>query len=87
MPKTPAEKLPERLEDALKELEGLVEKLENPELPLEESITLFERGSRLSDLCYQKLQEAEKKVEILMKKVPQATKREDFNASSFEESV
>jgi len=83
MAKKYEKKLPERLEDALSELEKIVAKLESPDLPLEESIQLFERGSALSELCYSKLQEAEKKVELLMKKAPQAKGREDFEAQKF----
>lgn len=80
------EPLPERLEQAIDELEGLVEKLESPDLPLEDSIRLFERGTKISEICYAKLQEAEKKVEILMKKVPQATSSEDFQSKPFDEA-
>jgi exodeoxyribonuclease VII small subunit len=85
-PSNQSEQLPDRLEEAIKELEELVQKLESPELPLEDSIALFERGTKLSDVCYAKLQEAEKKVELLLKKVPQPSKREDFQSKSFEES-
>jgi exodeoxyribonuclease VII small subunit len=48
-------------------LEKIVSKLEDGEIPLEESLKLFEEGIRLSRLCNQKLEEAEKRVEILMK--------------------
>lgn len=82
--KTKEEALPENLEGALKALEEIVEKLEEPELPLEESIQLFERGTALSQVCRTRLTEAEKKVEILMKKVPQASSREDFEVTEFE---
>jgi exodeoxyribonuclease VII small subunit len=41
--------------------------LEEGEIPLEESLKLFEEGIRLSRFCNQKLDEAEKKVEILLK--------------------
>jgi exodeoxyribonuclease VII small subunit len=57
----------ERFEDALGKLEKIVSKLEDGEIPLEESLKLFEEGIRLSRLCNQKLEEAEKRVEILMK--------------------
>lgn len=84
MAKKSEAKLPERLEDALQELEVLVEKLESPELPLEDSIELFERGSKLSQLCYQKLQEAEKKVQVLIKKNPKPESDDDFELQDFE---
>jgi exodeoxyribonuclease VII small subunit len=54
-------------EAALKRLEEIVQKLEKGELPLEESLSLYEEGIRLSRLCHAKLQEAEGKIEILMK--------------------
>jgi exodeoxyribonuclease VII small subunit len=54
-------------EVALEELEGVVEQLETGELPLEESLVAFERGVGLVVYCNQKLTEAEKKVELLVK--------------------
>ena len=57
----------ERFEDALQKLEKVVSKLEEGDIPLEESLKLFEEGIRLSRFCSQKLEEAEKRVEILMR--------------------
>ena len=57
----------ERFEDALDKLEKIVSKLEEGNTHLEESLKLFEEGVRLSRFCTQKLDEAEKRVEILMK--------------------
>ncbi len=57
----------ERFEDALNKLEKIVSKLEGGDISLEESLRLFEEGVRLSRFCNQKLDEAEKKVEILLK--------------------
>jgi exodeoxyribonuclease VII small subunit len=54
-------------EDALQQLEQIVQKLEKGELPLEESLKLYEQGIRLSRLCHGKLEEAEGKIEMLMK--------------------
>ena len=54
-----------RFEDALKRLEGVVERLEEGEIPLEEALRLFEEGVKLSRLCHQKLDEAEKRIELL----------------------
>lgn len=54
-------------EEALKKLEEVVKKLEQGDLPLEESLTLFEEGIRLSRICAQRLEEVEKKIEIIMK--------------------
>jgi len=54
-------------EQALVALETIVERLEKGELPLEESLQLYEEGIRLSRLCHGKLEEAEGKIEMLLK--------------------
>ena len=54
-------------EAALKQLEEIVQRLERGELPLEESLKLYEEGIRLSRLCHAKLEEAEGKIELLLK--------------------
>ncbi|HLG20508.1 MAG TPA: exodeoxyribonuclease VII small subunit [Bdellovibrionota bacterium] len=55
-----------KFESALSELESIVSKLESEELPLEDSLELFEKGIKLSRLCSKKLAEAEKKVDALV---------------------
>jgi exodeoxyribonuclease VII small subunit len=57
----------EKFEEALNKLEKIVSKLEKGDIPLEESLKLFEEGIRFSRLCNQKLDEAEKRVEVLLK--------------------
>jgi exodeoxyribonuclease VII small subunit len=57
----------ETFEAALKQLEEIVQRLERGELPLEESLKLYEEGIRLSRVCHAKLEEAEGKIELLMK--------------------
>jgi exodeoxyribonuclease VII small subunit len=57
----------ERFEDTFKKLETLVNKLENGDLPLEESMKLFEEGMRLSKICSQRLTEVQKRVDLLLK--------------------
>ena len=54
-------------EEALARLETIVRELEEADLPLERSLTVFEEGVRLSRLLHDRLNEAERKVEILMK--------------------
>jgi exodeoxyribonuclease VII small subunit len=54
-------------ENALKRLEEIVKKLENGELSLDSALELFEEGIKLSRLCHTKLEEAEHRVEILLK--------------------
>jgi exodeoxyribonuclease VII small subunit len=56
-----------KFEDCLQQLEKIVEQLERGDLPLEQSLKLFEEGVGLSNSCKQELEAAEGKVEILMK--------------------
>jgi exodeoxyribonuclease VII small subunit len=56
-----------RFEDALAELEGIVQRLEKGELPLEESLAAFERGVGLVRQLSQRLAEVEQRVEMLLK--------------------
>lgn len=67
----------ENFEGALKRLEEIVEKLEEGELALDESLKLFEEGIEISRFCTKKLSEAEKKVEKLVK-VGEGFKTEKF---------
>jgi exodeoxyribonuclease VII small subunit len=54
-------------ETALKRLEEIVKKLENGELSLDSALELFEEGIKLSRFCHGKLEQAERRVEILLK--------------------
>lgn len=65
-------------EDSLKQLEKIVEQLEKGDLPLEDSIKLFEEGVRLSTACKQELDDAEGKVQILLKRRDGSMKAEPF---------
>jgi exodeoxyribonuclease VII small subunit len=65
MAKKDAEK--RKFEEALEELEKVVERLESGELSLEDSLAAFEDGVRLVKFCNQKLTEVEKKIELLVK--------------------
>jgi len=60
-------------EQALGELEAVVEKLEHGDLPLEEALKQFERGIELTRGCQASLKQAEQRVEILLAKTPDAT--------------
>lgn len=53
-------------ETALERLEGIVRKLETGELPLDDSLQAFEEGVRLSSYCHRRLDEVEKKVQLLL---------------------
>lgn len=56
----------ENFEEALKRLENLIQQLESGDLPLEQALQTFEEGMRLVRFCTHKLDEVEKKVEILL---------------------
>lgn len=53
-------------EQAMESLESIVTKLESGDVPLETAIELFQEGMRLSSLCGQKLEQVERRIEILV---------------------
>jgi exodeoxyribonuclease VII small subunit len=55
-------------EDALAKLEDITNELEKGELPLEDSLKYFDEGVKLAEYCNNKLSDAQRKVEILLKK-------------------
>lgn len=61
----------ETFENSLKELEEIVTQLESEDLPLEKAIALFEKGTTLSKTCSKTLDEAEKKIEVLLSQLEQ----------------
>ncbi len=54
-------------EESLDQLEAIVKKLEDGDMPLEESLELFEKGIKLSRDCRERLMKAERRIEVLMK--------------------
>jgi exodeoxyribonuclease VII small subunit len=56
-----------KFEECLQRLEEVVNQLERGEVPLEQALKLFEEGVQLSNSCRKELEEAEGKVEILLK--------------------
>jgi len=74
--KNPEQPAPPDFETSLQELESLVARLERGDLPLSESLALFEQGVALTRSCHARLTEAQQKVSILLQQngVPQ-----DFN--------
>jgi exodeoxyribonuclease VII small subunit len=56
-----------KFEAALARLEEIVQELEKGDLPLEQSLKLFEEGIKLSRICNKRLEDAERRVEILLK--------------------
>jgi len=57
----------EKFEEALGRLEDIVKRMEAGDMTLEESLKAFEEGIKLARLCSRKLDEAERRVEILLK--------------------
>ncbi len=66
-------------ETSLKELEGIVEQLETNSLTLDETLAKYESGIKIYKQCYQTLEKAEKKINILLKKSTGETHTEEFN--------
>jgi len=64
----PPKDAPLSFETGLQQLEAIVKEMESGELPLERALELFERGMKLSDTCRKQLEEAETRVEVLLKR-------------------
>ena len=79
MPKKKSDKVD--FESAIKELETLVEQMEQGDITLEQSLENFERGIELTRACQKALQEAEQKVQILTQKQGEETV-EDFQTEN-----
>lgn len=67
-------------EAALAELEAIVQRLEQGEIPLEESLRQYERGVALTRSCQQALQQAEEKIRVLAKGAGGELVERDFEA-------
>jgi len=65
--KTKTQSKEPKFEESLERLEALVQEMESGNLPLEEILKKYEEGNRLIKLCAAKLNEAEQRIEILMK--------------------
>jgi exodeoxyribonuclease VII small subunit len=88
---TPSAKKPEpakkpEFERSLARLEEVVRRLESPQLSLDEAMKLFEEGVALSRECQKQLEEAEGKVEILLKKADGKLTAEPFEPEGDGES-
>ena len=88
---TPTPKKPEApkkpdFERSLTRLEEVVRRLESPQLSLDEAMKLFEEGVALSRECQKQLEEAEGRVEILLKKADGKMAAEPFEPESENES-
>lgn len=65
-------------EKAMASLEKIVHELESGDLPLEKALGKFEEGVRLTRMCSKKLDETEKKINILMRKEDGSVRKEEF---------
>ena len=70
----------DKFEASLKKLEEIVTRLEAGSLSLEDSLKAFEEGVKHSAFCSSRLDEAERRVEILLKQKDGSLKREPFDA-------
>lgn len=65
-------------ETSLKELEEIVEQLETSDLALDETLAKYEKGIKIYKQCYQILEKAEKKINILLKNPTGDIRTEEF---------
>ena len=72
-------------EEAVARLEEIVGQLEDGEIPLDNSLTLFEEGVKLSRFCRSKLDEAEKRISLLLKDDAGIFQREPFSLTENED--
>ncbi len=73
-----SEKKPQSFEKALERLEEIAAAMESGDLGLEKMVEAFEEGQKLVKLCSSKLNEVEKKIEMLVKKSDGAVEAEPF---------
>ena len=66
-------------EEAIEELENIINRLEEGDVPLDETIKLYEKGSELKDFCEKKLQSAEVKIQ----KINQNAKTKDITIEDY----
>src|ERR1043165_8733512 len=68
-------------EKAFQQLEEIVKRLESEELPLDESLHLLEQGIALSRLCHKRLEDVEKKIELILADAKGQPRTEPFEES------
>ena len=71
-------KMAKGFEESIKELESIVSKLENPNSTLDETLEYFEKGIKLSNSCRKMLENAEKKVSVLLANENGELEKQDF---------
>lgn len=77
---------PDSFEKNLERLDAIVRQLEDAELPLEKALQLYEEGMKLSEVCHKQLEEAEGRIEILMKKTGGKVVAEPFHSEETEDA-
>lgn len=75
---------PESFEKNLERLDAIVRQLEDADLPLEKALQLYEEGMKLSEVCQKQLQEAEGRIQILMKRAGGKIVAEPFESKEKE---
>ncbi len=73
-------------EKNLERLDAIVRQLEDAALPLEKALQLYEEGMKLSEVCHMQLEEAEGRVEVLMKKAGGKMAADPFGSEESESS-
>lgn len=76
----------ESFEKNLERLDAIVHEMEDSDVPLERALVLYEEGMKLSEVCHKQLEEAEGRIEILMKKAGGKVVAEPFASEESEES-
>ena len=74
-----------KFEDSLSKLEGIVSDLEGGSLNLDDAIKKYEEGMKLSTFCYKKLDEIQKKIELLVKDPSGNLSLKDFDTKDIDE--
>jgi exodeoxyribonuclease VII small subunit len=69
---------PESFEKNLERLDAIVRQLEDADLPLEKALQFYEEGMKLSEVCQKQLQEAEGRIQVLMKRAGGKISAEPF---------
>ena len=77
---------PKSFEASLEALEQIVQDLEEGDLPLEKSLELFEQGIRLSRECQERLNQAERRIEVLLRDNQGRVTVSEFEATAVSES-
>lgn len=75
---------PESFEKNVERLDAIVRQLEDTDLPLEKALEIYEEGMKLSEVCQKQLQEAEGRVQVLMKRAGGKITAEPFEQESNE---